>query len=179
MTRYSKMVQTLRKNYTYTLDQLHKAFDLHPQTVRGWIKRSQNSLKCIQRNPTFVFSEELRGFLKRENQNRKTILEPTHMFCMSCKKGKHPLDNQVYFQFKGKAVSLKAICPGCHVLMNKQTSSRTLNQIMPLYQKVTREALDILRINNKLEETQNRSLEQSVENDVFTFNDQKSKITKE
>lgn len=179
MTRYSKMIQTLRKNYTYTLDQLHKVFDLHPQTIRGWIKRSQNSLKCIQRNPTFVFSEDLRIFLRQERQKRKTILEPTQMFCMSCKKGKHPLDNQVYFQFRGKAVSLKAICPECRALMNRHTSSKTLNQIMPLYQKATREALDILRINNKLVETQNRTMVQSIEIDVNASDDQKSKITKE
>jgi hypothetical protein len=154
MSKRSKIIRNLKKNYTYTLDQLQKDFETHPQTIRGWINRLENPLKCIHKKPTLVFSEDFRNFLRQESQRRKIILEPTQMLCMSCRKGKHPLGNQVHFKFNGNAVSLKGICPECRTIMNKQTSSKTLNQIMPLYQKVTIVELDILRNANKLDTTQ-------------------------
>lgn len=154
MSKRSKIIRNLKKNYTYTLDQLQKDFETHPQTVRGWINRPGNPLKCIHKKPTLIFSEDFRDFLKHENQRRKINLEPTQMFCMGCRKGRHPLGSRVHFKFNGNAVSLKGICSECHVVMNKQTSSKTLNQIMPLYQKATIEELDILRNTNKLVMTQ-------------------------
>lgn len=167
MSKRSKVIRNLRKNYTYTLDQLHKTFEIHSQTARGWIKRSINPLKCIYKKPTLIYSEDLRSFLKLENQRRKTTLEPSQMFCLGCRKGRHPLGGRVHYKFNGKAVSLKGICSECHAVMNKQTSSRTLNQIMPLYQKATIEELDILRNTNKLDMTQVDNKPTCIESEVL------------
>ena len=105
--------------------------------------------------------------MAREDQKRKIPLEPDQMFCMACKKGRHPIDSMAHFQFKGRAtVTLKGICPECRSQMNKQTSSKALNQIVPLYKKVTREELDRLRTGNNLVDAQKPAEGQSLENDM-------------
>ncbi len=148
MSKYSKAIKGMRKNYTYTLKQFCNDFNFHPQTIRGWIKEYQ--LPTVQNRPVLIFSEVLREHLSKELTKRQFTLKLQEFNCFSCKKPQHPFQNKVHFEDAGKMVNLRAVCKVCKTMMRKPQSKQKLDEATPFFKKISLEELNILwRINNK------------------------------
>jgi hypothetical protein len=151
MSKYSKAIKGMKKDYTYSLKQLHDKFGFHPQTVRGWIKEHQ--LPIIQSRPLWIFSEVLRDHLSKELKKRRFTLELQQFNCLSCKRPQLPLQNKVYFEEVGEMVNLRGICKECTTMMFKPQSKEKLKQITPLFKKISLQELNILWGTNSKQET--------------------------
>lgn len=148
MSKYSKAVKGMKRNYTYTLKQFCDAFDFHPQTVRSWIKEYQ--LPTVQNRPLLIFSEVLREHLSKEIAKRKFNLELQEFNCFSCSKPQLPFQNKVHFEDDGKMVNLRAVCKVCKTMMRKPQSKQKLAEATPFFKKISLEELNILwRTNSK------------------------------
>lgn len=144
MSKYSKMVKTLRKNYTYSAQDLQAGFAIHPQTLRGWVKHGTYPLAAISYRPLLIFSEDLRQWLKERDAERKTQLKLNEMYCLSCKISTPPLAHTVAFIDKGITTQLAGYCPQCCRQMRKTTNSEKLANIRPMLKAVSLEDLHIL-----------------------------------
>ena len=144
MSRYSKLIKNLRKNYSYTTARLQKDFGLHPQTVRGWVNNKKNPLPCIQKRPLLIFSEDLRAWLRQIAQDRKTKLEVKQCYCTACRKAKYPLEDKVYLDICKTKALMKGVCPTCGNPMNKGISIQKLELMHQYFTIITVADLHIL-----------------------------------
>lgn len=144
MSRYSKTVGRLKKNYSYTTARLEKDFGFHPQTVRRWVKDKKAPLPTIQQKPLLIFSEDLRAWLKKKDSDRKTSLELKEFLCMACHTAKEPLEDMVYLHVLPNKALMKGNCPTCGTIMNKKLSCKNAALIEQFLLTVTLAELHIL-----------------------------------
>ncbi|MHA1539814.1 MAG: hypothetical protein ACTSXQ_05015 [Alphaproteobacteria bacterium] len=146
MLKKTEIIRRLKKNYAYTLKQLQRDFGIHPQTVRRYIKDSDNPLRTISENPTLIFSETLRAYFKVHVEERKMGLSIYEFYCMGCKEKHMAFENKVAAVDMNKNTKThKALCPKCFAMMNKFQSSKRLTEVMPLFEMVSLEDLHILQ----------------------------------
>ncbi len=105
--------------WAYDIDeicQLYKKYNLHPQTVRQWIK---NGLPTMKGKPALIYGNDLIKFLGKMNKSNKCQTEFHQMFCMKCKEGTDPYRKQVQLELKNGFVKAKAHCRNCKNIMYK------------------------------------------------------------
>lgn len=144
MSRNTQLIKRLRKNYTYTAQQLYEQFGVHPQTLRTWSKDSNQPLKLMAQRPTLIFSEDLRDYLSLKVKHQKTSLESIQLYCLACRERKQPYQKKVAFVPKDTRTYMRAICPTCYRLMSKAQSTAKLAAATPLVERISLEDLHIL-----------------------------------
>mgnify|MGYP005686776667 CR=1 FL=1 len=150
MSRDSLMVKRLKKNYTYSAKQLHEAFGVHSRTLSGW---QCKGLILIKNRPLIVFSEDLREFLRQKVAQRKTKLQFTEFYCMSCKVAKQSCKGKVHIQPLNNILQVKAVCPDCGVFLNRRHNKKKYEDITPLMRAISLEDLHILQRTIRSEKT--------------------------
>ena len=166
MLKKTEIIRRLRKDYSYTLKRLHRDFGIHPQTTRGYIKDKDNPLMIISKNPTLIFSETLRIYLRKQVEQRKVKLGAYEFYCMGCKQ-KHTAfrNNVAEKQINKNIIMHKAICPKCFSIMNKFQSSKRLKEVIPLFEIISLENLYILQNENSDINTHNNKKGKEGQND--------------
>lgn len=113
-------LQRIRYWYCYDIEEicsLYKDCELHPQTVRQWIK---NGLPVIDSGkPALVYGSRLTQYLGKLNQSHKCKTAFYEMFCMKCKDAKTPSQRRITLHQDNKSVKAKGRCPVCKTIMNK------------------------------------------------------------
>lgn len=106
--------------YCYDIEdicRLFKSCNLHPQTVRQWIK---NGLLTIDNGkPSLIYGNQLIDFLGKLNKSNKCKTDFEQMFCFKCRDGKIPYRKQIQLEQSHGLVKAKARCQTCKTLMNK------------------------------------------------------------
>ena len=105
--------------WAYTIEEiceLYKERDLHPQTIRGWIRKG---LVVINGKPILIYGYELKKFLMKMNQSNKCQTEFDEMFCFTCKEATHFYKNQIKVEHKSGKLDVKAVCRQCKNVMNQ------------------------------------------------------------
>lgn len=105
--------------WAYDIDEvclLYKKYNLHPQTVRGWIK---NGLKTMKGKPALIYGNDLINFLGKMNKSSKCHTEFHQMFCMKCRDAKDAYKRQVQLESKNGFIKAKAHCRNCKTIMYK------------------------------------------------------------
>lgn len=106
--------------YCYDIEEicsLYKSMRLHPQTVRGWIKKGLPTID--NRQPMLIYGEDLKTFLGKQNEASKCQTDFGEMFCMKCQEATKPKGRRVQLEQVNGFVRAKAHCRECHTIMNK------------------------------------------------------------
>jgi len=106
--------------YCYDIEEicrLYKDYNLHPQTVRNWIR--DGLLTIDKGKPALIYGDYLKDFLGNLNTSSKCKTEFEQMFCFGCKQGKSPHKRQIKLEQAANFVRAKAICCDCKNTMNK------------------------------------------------------------
>jgi|GEM_PF-2989610 len=151
MSRDTLMIKRLKKDYTYTAEQLYQVFGVHSRTLSGWHKN--NGLNLVKNRPLMVFSEELRVFLSHKVKQRKTKLALTEFYCMSCKCAKQGHEGKVHIEDLGHMLQVKAICPTCGSILNRRHNKEKYQTVTPLVRAITLADLHIVQRTIKSEKT--------------------------
>lgn len=113
--------QLIKQNRSYTIDQACKVFkkaNLHPQTVRTWIK--EGKLITISSTPILIHGRDLKGFLKNRNDNHSKKLSFNDFKCLKCRKIYEPKNNAISLsKNKNGSFTVKATCTSCNHSNNK------------------------------------------------------------
>lgn len=157
------MRRQLRKNYSYTPHQLQRDFNVHPRTLQTWGK---DGLPFVNNSrPRMVFSEDLREFLAIRELKRRTKLQLNEFYCMSCKTGCEPYQGKVHVEASQNLLRLRAICPHCGIMMNKNQNRKKYESVTPLFEAATLADLHICQRANYSEKTHLERIDTSTPNE--------------
>jgi hypothetical protein len=113
--------------FAYEIDEICKLyadFNLHPQTVRKWVR---NGLKTIDNGkPILIFGKHLIDFLRSNNQSNKHKTEPDQMFCMFCQDARYIFQKKIHIEQKYKVLIVQGACRACKTKMFKNYKMEAL-----------------------------------------------------
>ena len=115
-------IKDIKYWWAYTIEEiceLYKAYGLHPQTVREWIRKG---VFVIKGNPILIYGNELKKFLMKMNESNKCHTEFDEMFCFTCKEATHFYKRQIKLEHKNGKLDVKTLCRQCKNVMNQSYS---------------------------------------------------------
>lgn len=122
----------VRRDYSYTIQDIAELFSLHKNAVGQWLKAG---LKPIDRSrPLLIHGSDLINFLLMRQAARRTRCQPTEFYCFRCRAPRPPTDRKVdVLPRNAKLLSLVAHCATCGTKMNKSGSVRQLPTYRQLF----------------------------------------------
>jgi hypothetical protein len=78
---------------SYEVGEAAKALGKSDATIRNWIK---DGLPVMSSNkPHLISGSDIRSYLRQKYQTQKIPLRDNELYCLSCRKGRQPLNIQV------------------------------------------------------------------------------------
>ena len=116
-------LRLVRREYSYTIQEIAALFGLHKNTLSQWLKAG---LKPIDRSrPMLIHGSDLINFLLARQSARRTRCQPDEFFCFRCRTPRHPLGRKVDVQPRNaKLLNLVAICAECGTTIRKVGSAK-------------------------------------------------------
>jgi hypothetical protein len=129
-------VRHIRRDYSYTIQEIAALFDLHKNTLSQWLKAG---LKPIDRSrPVLIHGSDLVNFLLARQSARRARCQPDEFFCFRCRAPRHPLGRKVDVQPRNaKLLNLVAVCAKCSTTMRKAGSAQKQTFYCQLFSAAT------------------------------------------
>lgn len=107
--------QRIKTHWPYTLDDLAALYDVHPATVRRWIKKDGLSVAVVdQTRPMILSGAKARAWMKAREANRRQPCGPNEMYCVACKSPQTVAPESVQFiTHQPPKITLTGDCSGC------------------------------------------------------------------
>jgi excisionase family DNA binding protein len=113
---------------SYTVEEVAILFGVHKNTVRQWIKAGLPALD--DKRPTLIFGQELSTYLQARRARNKRPCRPGQLYCVRCRVPQYAAGGMAdYLPETANVGMLKAICEGCHSIMNRRVSMAKLDGI--------------------------------------------------
>jgi hypothetical protein len=122
-------VRLIRRDYSYTVQEIAELFNLHPNAVRRWLR--DGGLRTIDASrPQLIHGSDLIDFLSRKQLNRKRGCAPDEMYCFKCREPRHPASGRVTVADLGPTrVFLQGTCELCGTRMNRALTAARLPEL--------------------------------------------------
>lgn len=126
----------IRKDYSYTMQQIADLYGIHEATVQRWVRES--GLVHLQgTRPYLVHSSELRSFLSKLQGERKHRCKATELYCMRCQQPQHPKQGSIKASpCKNGSMKIKGKCATCDATMNRNIKAGEWGKKHPLAQYI-------------------------------------------
>jgi len=79
---------------TYEVGEAAKALGKSKATIRNWIRDGLPVMSS--KKPYLIAGSEIRSYLRQKYQAQKTPLRDNELYCLSCRKGRQPINMQVF-----------------------------------------------------------------------------------
>ena len=124
-------VRLIKRDSTYSVEQVTDLFAVHANTVRNW---QADGLKAIDHHrPTLFHGSDLAGFLRRMMASRKQSCRPDEFFCFKCRAPRRPVDLLVRFELQGSNVLRMTCLCDCGTRMFKAGSLKNLSNYAEIF----------------------------------------------
>jgi hypothetical protein len=111
---------------TYTVDEAARLFEVHTNTVRGWIKSGLPTVD--DRRPILILGRDLVRFLFNRRQRTRQRCRPGQLYCFRCRAPKSPAARMAdYMPITAASGNLRGLCPDCLGLMCRLVSPARLD----------------------------------------------------
>jgi hypothetical protein len=111
---------------TYTVDEIARLFQLHPNTVRAWSK--QGLWPIDDRRPALFKGDVLAAFLRTRREKAKRPCRPGELYCLPCRQPKRPAGGVLeYIPSSPTVGNLRGICPTCHRTIHRRVNREKLS----------------------------------------------------
>lgn len=123
----------IRQNYSYTVYEIAKLYDISLRTVFRWI--NQEGLKRIPGvRPHLVHSSELRRFLEQKNARNKQPCGEGEIYCCKCRKPRKPKgDSLKARRMPNKTIKVIGRCEACNTRVNTFVSGKKWSESHPFH----------------------------------------------
>ena len=129
--RYS--LKPLRRNYTYSVDEVAELYSITPDTVFRWI-RNEGLKRIPQSRKYFVHSGDLTKFLMKRSAKNKRPCNEDEIFCCKCRKPQKPEPASLEFKnLPNNTIRVIGKCCVCGTRMNKPVSAKKWSKIHPFH----------------------------------------------
>ena len=116
--RRSYNVRLIRRDLSYTVQEIGELLGVHPQAVRRWLRAGLTTIDS--RKPFLVHRSELIEFLRNRKSARKRPCRKDQFFCCRCRAPRRPQQNRVEITIRNsRQLSLAALCENCGARMNR------------------------------------------------------------
>lgn len=114
-------IRRVRVSTTYSVDEIARVLDVHPNTVRRWLA---GGLAPMDREtPIIVHGSELRRFLADRRKARRQCCAPEEFHCLRCRAPRKPASGSVSVASRNLAsLRLRGLCSTCGAKMFKAGS---------------------------------------------------------
>lgn len=117
-------LRLLRRNYTYTVEEVGSLFDIAPDTVFRWI-RNEGLPRIAGSKKYFVHSSDLCSFLEKKNAKNKQPCAEDQIYCCKCHKPQNPnLVSLKSQKMPNMTIRVSGHCSVCNTRMNTFVSSK-------------------------------------------------------
>lgn len=107
--------QRIKTNRPYTLGGLATLYDVHPATVRRWIRKGGLSVAVIDNTrPMLLSGAKARAWMKAQQAARRQICGLSEIYCVACKAPQTVAPDTVrIIVHKPPKITLTGECDGC------------------------------------------------------------------
>ena len=118
----------IKRDLTYTVEELAQLFHIHVNTVRNW--KSQG-LQPIDGGRPILFSGcEVASFLKKKRTLAKRKCLPDEFYCLKCRVPRHPVDLTIQLENQSEKIDrLVGNCSSCGTRMYRASSVARRNAL--------------------------------------------------
>ena len=115
-------------HYSYSVSEVAETFQVHPHTVRNWIKAGLPTVD--EHRPVLIQGSELREYLTKRNQSNKRPCAIDEIYCLKCRRPQKPAERMAdYMPSDASKGCLTAICPVCECVINRFMGISTHEQV--------------------------------------------------
>jgi hypothetical protein len=119
-------VRLIRRDLSYSIQEIAELYDLHPQAVRRWVKSGLPTID--DRRPIYVHGTDLFGFLKQRQAARRRRCAPDEFYCCRCRAPRRVDGNRVTILHQTNTkLLLRGTCEACSAPVNKAGSAAGLD----------------------------------------------------
>lgn len=125
-------VRLIRRDLSYTVEELTACLGVHENTVRKWIK---SGLPVVdEKRPFLVHGAALIAFLNGRQASRKVRLKPDEFYCVKCRCPRTAFDGKVNILPRNRLmINLKSTCTVCRTALCKVGSMKNLSQYLVIF----------------------------------------------
>ena len=117
----------IKRDLSYTIQEVAELYGLHPQAVRRWINIGLRTIDGLK--PFLIHGSDLINFLNGRQSGRKQKCQPHEFYCCRCRLPRRAQKNEVKVENRSrKLLNLSAVCEACDTQMNKAGSVRRLHE---------------------------------------------------
>lgn len=128
-------IRLIKYRHSYTFEEISEVLNVHPRTIQTWKKEGLNVIDSTK--PYLVMGYDLKEFLSKKLQSRKTKLEPNQFYCIKCRSAVLSQFNQVKLKITGKTMGkdthqeavITGRCETCGTKLNRFSHSGKLDEI--------------------------------------------------
>jgi hypothetical protein len=116
--RYRYNTRLIRRDLSYTIQEVAELFSLHPNAVRCWLKEGLRRIDG--RKPYLIHGSDLIDFLNRRQMGRKHRCQPGEMFCCRCREPRLPVVGSIVIhRVNERQIMIRGVCELCGTKMNR------------------------------------------------------------
>ena len=124
--------RVLRAARSYTFEEVATALGVSMGTVRAWAKNGLPTMKA--QRPYLILGEALKDFLQSKAAKRKAVLQPTELYCLSCKVPRTPMGMLVDCIPQTATTSrLMGLCDVCGGTCNRMISRAKIDHFREIF----------------------------------------------
>ncbi len=128
-------IRLIKYRHSYTFEEISEVLNVHQRTIQTWKKEGLNVIDSTK--PYLVMGYDLKEFLSKKLQSRKTKLEQNQFYCTKCRKAVTSQNNQVTIVITGKTIGkyghqeafITGKCETCGTKLNRFSHSGKLDEI--------------------------------------------------
>jgi|TARA_R100000005_G_scaffold96726_1_gene86829 excisionase family DNA binding protein len=133
MRKHIYNLSWIRKNYTYTVYEIAKLYNISPDTVFRWISR-EGLRRIPGTKKYFVHSSDLRRFLEQKNARNKQPCGEGEIYCCKCRKPRPPKNDSLKAcRMPNKTIRISARCEVCNTRLNTFVSGKKWSESHPFH----------------------------------------------
>lgn len=124
--------RVLRAARSYTFEEAATALGVSMGTVRAWAKNGLPTMKA--QRPYLILGEALKDFLQAKTEKGQASLQPTELYCLSCKAPRTPMGMLVDCIPQTATTSrLMGLCEVCGGICNRIISRSKIDQFREIF----------------------------------------------
>lgn len=130
--------RVLRAARSYTFEEAATALCVSRGTVRAWAKNGLPTMKS--QRPYLILGEALKDFLQAKTEKGKVALQPTELYCLTCKAPRTPMGMLVdCIPQTANTCRLMGLCEVCGGTCNRMIGRAKIDQFREIFALVEKD----------------------------------------